>query len=378
MKPTQTDIPLKIEFVTDTYVPDINGVAISLGRLVSGLRELGHEVTILRSGKASGPGESAIFSWPLPGYWEISVGAPFFGQLQRRWKTNRPDIVYIAIETPLGFSAMTTARKLGIPLVGGFHTNFKEYLVDYGMGLIAKPVGLYQKWFHSKLLKTLVPSPGMLEKLRSSGFSNVEILGRGVDTELYSPTKRNASLRAKWGVKDDTPVALVVGRVSGEKNIGLAISSFKRMREVCPEMLAIVVGNGPICKKLANAHPEVRFPGYLTGEALAECYASADILLFPSETETFGNVTLEAMASGLATLAYDYAAAGWHGTNGMDCLKVPKGDEEAFISAAESMLDATLRKRLGSEARITAEKLDWTTVVGEFEGILKHAVASSA
>jgi len=378
LNPSHTDSPLKIEVVTDTYLPDINGVAISLGSLVGGLRKLGHEVTILRSGKAVGPGESAIFSWPLPGYWEVNVGAPFFGQIKRRWQTAPPDIVYIAIETPLGFSAMTAARKLGIPLVGGFHTNFKEYLVDYGLGLIAKPVGLYQKWFHSKLLKTLVPSPGMHKKLDSEGFSNIEILGRGVDTDLYSPEKRSASLRAKWGVNDDTPIALVVGRVSGEKNIELAIKSFKSMRKICPEMVAIVVGDGPVCKKLAKANPEVRFPGYLTGETLAECYASCDMLFFPSETETFGNVTLEAMASGLAILAYDYAAAGWHGTNGVNCLKVPKGDEDAFISAAESMLDTNLRKRIGSQARVTAEKLGWKAVVADFEAILKHAVASSS
>lgn len=372
--PSSSSSTLKVEVVTDTYPHDINGVSISLGRLVAGLRELGHEVTILRSGKSQGEGESSVFSWPLPGYWEINVGAPWWGEIRRRWEKSRPDVVYIAIETPLGFSAMNAARKLGIPVTGGFHTNFKEYLVDYGMGLISKPVGAYQKWFHSKVITTLVPSPGMKEKLQSAGFSNVEIVGRGVDTTLFSPEKRSAAFRKKFGVLDDSPIALVVGRVSGEKNIDLAIRAFKRMKDKCPQLVPIVVGNGPICKKLARANPDVRFPGYITGEELAVCYASSDILLFPSETETFGNVTLEAMASELSILAYDYAAAAWHGTHDHDCLKVPKGDEEAFLSTAESLLDADLRKRLGPQARIKAETLSWSAVVADFEAALKRAI----
>ncbi|MFK7850566.1 MAG: glycosyltransferase family 4 protein [Akkermansiaceae bacterium] len=365
---------LKIEVVTDTYVPDINGVAISLGRLVNGLRQKGHDVTILRSGKANGTGESSVFSWPLPGYWEISVGAPWLGQIKRRWRKNRPDVIYIAIETPLGFSAMSAAQKLKIPALGGFHTNFKEYLADYGMGILSGPVGAYQKWFHSRLHNTLVPSPGMKEKLMSSGFKVPEVVGRGVDTKLYSPAKRSLKLRKQFGAEGDTPIALVVGRVSGEKNIELAIKAFAKMLEIQPNLVPLVVGNGPIRKKLARANPSVRFPGYITGEDLAECYASCDMLLFPSETETFGNVTLEAMASGLPLLAYDYAAAAWHGIHEENCLKVQKGDETAFLENAERLLNPEIRRRLGSEARKKAEELSWEAVVADFEYFLRQAV----
>ncbi len=365
---------LWIEVVTDTYVPDINGVSFSLGRLCNGLRGLGHRVEIIRSGKSHGENESTVLSWPLPGYWEVKVGAPWPGELYRRWKRNRPDVIYVAIETPLGFSAASAALKLGIPVVGGFHTNFREYLQNYGVNWVGKQVWRYQKWFHGRLSRTLVPSPDAREKLLAAGFSKVSVLGRGVDTELFSPSRRSAKLRREYGADDKTPIALVVGRVSTEKNIVLAIRAFERMRQACPEMICMVVGDGPARGKLMRAHPDVLFPGYLTGEALADCCASCDIMLFPSETETFGNVLIEGMSSGLAVLAYDYAAAGWHGRNEENLLKVAKGDDAAFLDAAASLLDPDLRTRLGKEARLTAESLGWPSIIRQLEAIFREVI----
>lgn len=366
--------PLWIEVVTDTYVPDVNGVANSLGRLCTGLRKRGHRVEIIRSGKAHGPGESTVFSWPLPGYWEVKVGAPWPGELRRRWQKNRPDVIYVAIETPLGFSAVAAARRLGIPVVGGFHTNFREYLQKYGADFVGRQVWRYQKWFHDRLARTLVPSPDARDKLLQAGFSKVGVLGRGVDTALFNPAKRSDALREKFGAMGDAPVALVVGRVSTEKNIGLAVRAFTRMRETCPEMVCVVVGDGPARAKLQRQHPEVRFPGYLLGEDLAACYASADVLLFPSETETFGNVLVEGLASGLAILAYDYAAAAWHGTDGVNLLKVPKGDEAAYLAAAAKLCDPATRARLAAGALETAGNLAWSGIVAELEQVFFETI----
>lgn len=361
-----TNKPLWIEFVTDTYVPDVNGVSFSLGHLCSGLRKKGHRVEIIRSGKAAGEFETRVLSWPLPGYWEIKVGAPWPGQLRRRWQKNRPDIIYVAIETPLGFSAVAAARKLDIPIVGGFHTNFREYLADYGSQWISEQVWSYQKWFHDRLARTLVPSPEARDKLARAGFSKLAVLGRGVDTCLFTPARRR-----KCG---EAPVALVVGRVSSEKNIGLAIRAFTEMRKACPELVCRVIGDGPARAKLQREHPEVQFPGYLIGEDLANCYASADILLFPSETETFGNVLVEAMASGLATLGYDYAAAAWHGVDGENMLKVEKGDEAAFLTISLKLLDPATRAKLGKGARLTCETLRWPEIVSELEEIFYQTI----
>jgi glycosyltransferase involved in cell wall biosynthesis len=375
-KPTAKESrPLWIEVVTDTFVPDINGVAISLGRLCAGLRERGHRVEIIRSGRPAGEFETAVLSWPLPGYWEIKVGAPWPGELRRRWRKNRPDVVYVAIETPLGFSAAAAARRLGIPAVGGFHTNFCEYLENYGVNWVGRQVWRYQKWFHGRLARTLVPSPDARDKLVRAGFSKVAVLGRGVDTRLFTPARRSGALRRECGAEGDAPVALVVGRVAPEKNIELALRAFAEMRKLCPELVCRVIGDGPVRAKLQREHPQVQFPGYLIGEELAACYASADIMLFPSETETFGNVLIEGMSSGLAILSYDCAAAAWHGQDGVNLLKVKKGDEAAFLATSIRLLDPALRETLGRGARVTSEALCWAEVVAELERIFREVVS---
>ncbi len=368
--PDTDDKPLWIEVVTDTYVPDVNGVALSLGRLCSGLRARGHHVEVIRSGLAEDEGGEWVPWWPLPGYWEIRVGAPWPGQFRRRWRKQRPDVVYVAIESPLGYSAVAAARGLGIPVVGGFHTNFREYLHRYGMPRFAEKVWIYQKWFHSRLARTLVPSPDARDKLVQAGFSSVGVLGRGVDTVLFDPAKRSETIRAEWGAGPETPVVAVVGRVSPEKNIELAIRAFDHMRPLHPGLVCVVIGDGPARAALEAANAGVRFTGYRRGEDLAACYASADILLFPSETETFGNVLLEGMASGLAAVAYDDAAAAWHGVHGGNLLKVPKGDVDSFLAASCSMLDRPLRRTISIGARKTAEALSWAGVVVEMENIL--------
>lgn len=366
-------MPLHIEVVTDTFAPDINGVAMTLGRFTDGLRALGHRVEVVRPGRKRA-GFVGIPWWPLPGYWEIRVGAPWPRQLFRRWKKNQPDIVYLAIESPLGFSAMRAAKRLGIPAIGGFHTHFREYLRLYGMPRFANSVWRYQRWFHSQLQLTLAPSPEAKRSLEASGFSRIEVLGRGVDCTLFHPQKRDRELRRTWGAGDESVVALMVGRVSTEKNIGLAIRAFDRLRATNPDAICVVVGDGPAREKLELNHPQVLFTGYRQGEALAACYASSDILLFPSETETFGNVFLEGMASGLAVLAYDTAAANWIGTDGKDCLKARLADPDGYIDCALRLTNPALRSALSEQARITAENHSWASIVSQLTDCMRSAM----
>lgn len=365
---------LSIEIVTDTFVPDINGVAMTLGRIAQGLRERGHHVHIVRSGKAASEHESTIVSWPLPGYWEIKVGAPWPGQFRMRWKKNRPDAVYVAIETPMGFSAAAAAIKLGIPILGGYHTNFSQYLSGYGCKWVGEAVFCYQRWFHNRLGGTLVPSPDTKEYLQDLGFRHVHVLGRGVDTRMFHPEKRSQDVRTAWGGNAETPVVLIVGRVAAEKNITLGLRAWREMRRHCPGLVCCVVGNGPVRPSLMREFPDAHFTGYLTGESLAAAYASADIMLLPSETETFGNVLLEGMASGLACTCFDYAAAAWHGRHGENMLKPMKGNAQAFIEASIQLLDASLRRKLATNARMTAESLDWEHPVMTMEQRLIDAM----
>lgn len=358
---------MKIEIVTDTYGPDVNGVAMTLGRLTGGLRDRGHQVHVIHTGSSAGAGESRARAWPLPGYKGVRVGRPKPFELRSRWLRKRPDVIYVATESPLGLSAVKAAKVLGIPVATGFHTNFHEYMGRYGMRML-EPVAMnYLKRFHQRADCTLVPSHDMVARLRSGGFERVHPLGRGVDTRMFSPSMRCEALRASWRAGAGTPVAVMVGRVAAEKNFELAIETFGQMRRAVPDVRCVVVGDGPLRRKLEEKHRWITFTGTKTGEELARHYASADVLVFPSETETFGNVVLEGMASGLAVVAYDYAAAGLHLRHGENGLKAAKGDARSFVAYAVAALAMRPDHAIRRAARETAESLGWDQVVADLE-----------
>jgi UDP-2,3-diacylglucosamine pyrophosphatase LpxH/glycosyltransferase involved in cell wall biosynthesis len=358
---------MRVDFVTDTFPPDVNGVAMTLGRLSAGLRQRGHRVHIIRTGDHGNPGETVAASVALPGYKEVRVGLPGPLRLRRRWLKRRPDVIYVATESPLGFSAVKAAKALGIPVVAGFHTNFHEYMERYRLGGLQPAAMAYLKRFHCRADCTLAPSPEIVEALRNDGFPGVHLLGRGVDTTLFCPTKRCQTLRAKWGARAETPVAIIVGRVAPEKNLDLAMDLFRRMIESLPDLRCVVVGDGPIRERLEIAHRQVHFAGVRVGEELARHYASADVLLFPSETETFGNVLLEGLASGLVTVSYDYAASARYIRHGENGLKAPKGDSATFLELSHQALAMRNDPILRQAARDTAETLGWDQVVSSFE-----------
>lgn len=364
---------MKIEIVTDTFVPDVNGVAMTLGHLTKGLRQRGHQVHVIHTGNPAEDDESAVAAIPLPGYKEVRVGLPKPFELRTRWTTKRPDVIYVATESILGKSALKAANTLGIPAIAGFHTNFHQYMSQYGMGGLRPMAMAYLRSFHQRADCTLTPSRDMVERLQQEGFTNVKLLGRGVDTRLFTPEKRCESLRSEWGARAATPVAIMVGRVAPEKNFSLALKSFERMRQAFPDVKCIVVGDGPLRQKLAANHPWIHFAGVRMGEELAKYYASADVLVFPSETETFGNVLLEGMASGLATVSFDYAAAALHVQSGINGFKAAKGDENAFIQLALQALTLRAGSALREAARDGAEALGWDAIVAEFERMLEQA-----
>ncbi len=363
---------MKIDIVTDTFAPDVNGVAMTLGRLTDGLKARGHRVHVIHTGEVAKPGETCSPSVPLPGYREVRVGLPEPFKLRARWLKKRPDAIYVATESPLGKSALKAANALGIPVASGFHTNFHQYMEQYRMGGLQPVAMAYLRRFHQRANCTLTPSKDVAEKLIAAGFQNIHLLGRGVDTDLYTPAKRCETLRAEWGATPGSPVAVMVGRVAAEKNFDLAIKAFERMREAVPDMKCVVVGDGPLREKLATKCAWIHFAGTRQGEELARHYASADVMIFPSETETFGNVVLEAMASGLVTVAYDYAAAALHISYGENGLKAPKGDAALFLDRSVEALSLRPDHPIRIAARQTAETLGWDQVVRDFESRLEE------
>jgi len=372
-----------ISIVTETYPPEINGVALTLAQLVRGLRLQGHAVSVVCPRQKSfdvprcgyDPRVTLVPGLPLPGYRGLRVGLPAGRMLRRCWTEHHPDVVYVATEGPLGWSAVSTARLLGIPVFSGFHTNFHNYSRYYHMGWLRFLILRYLHRFHRRTVGTIVASVDLRERLQAMGLKNVRVLGRGVDSQLFTPERRSAALRRRWGASDDDLVVLYVGRVAPEKNLGLAIESYHAMKRLNHSVKLVIVGDGPLRAALQQKYPALIFCGVHTGRDLAEHYASADVFLFPSETETFGNVTLEAMASGLAVVAYDYAAARMHITDGKTGVLVPYGDARQFVAAACRLAD-TLHSlvKMRRCARAHAAALDWQGVVDRFAEVLVSAL----
>ncbi|CAM3764776.1 GDP-mannose-dependent alpha-mannosyltransferase [Pseudomonas reidholzensis] len=373
---------LRITLVSETFPPEINGVANTLGRLSDGLRQRGHQVEIVRPRQAGDTAElesdqlMLCKGWALPGYPGLQWGGVSVHRLCRRWRRQRPDVLYIATEGPLGLSALRAARRLKIAVVSGFHTNFAQYSGEYGLGLLARLLTHYLRAFHRRTAITLVPSASQRLALERRGFERLALMARGVDACLFNPARRSQALREQWGLAADDIAVLHVGRLAAEKNLGLLRPCLQALQQAYPQrrLRLIVVGDGPQRAHLEQQVPDAVFCGAQRGEALAEHYASGDLFLFPSLTETFGNVVLEAMASGLAVVAYDEAAAAQHIRHGHNGALAMPGDQPAFIDAACWLLEEceTLR-RVRLNARQHASRQGWPAIVEQFEGYLYAA-----
>lgn len=379
--------PLRIGVVTETYPPEINGVAFTVARWVEGLRRRSHVVQLVRTRQgdqdapASGdcPETLRLPGFRIPGYPQLQGGWPARRAVLAQWRLARPDLVHIVTEGPLGYSALRAARRLSIPVSTSFHTNFQQYSRHYRIGWLAAPIMAYLRHFHNQGVQTLVPTGELAEHLQSLGFRRTQVLARGVDTTLFSPHRRDPALRERWGVAPRSLAVLYVGRLAAEKNLELAIAAFQSIRRARPDARLILVGDGPMTSRLRARHPAFVYCGMRQGEDLANHYASADLFLFPSLTETFGNVVLEAMASGLAVAAFDYAAARAHVEPGLSGLLAPFGDADAFVVAATALArDADALEAMGQAARRGMARLDSEHIYDRLETLFLSAIRGEA
>jgi glycosyltransferase involved in cell wall biosynthesis len=363
---------MRIAYVTETFPPELNGVALTVARTVAHLRDCGHEVDLIRprqDGESIGPGhdEWRSHGWPIPVYPELRFGVALPSQIAARLSAARPQVVHVATEGPLGWAAVSAARRLGVPTTSDFRTNFHQYCHYYRLGWTAPGIGAYLRCFHNRTRRSFAPTGQVRRALFAAGFQRVEVVGRGVDGERFTPAMRDPALRARWGMSD-APALLYVGRLAPEKNVELALRAYESARRFVPAARMIVVGDGPLRRRLERAHPEVHFTGTLSGDALVAHYASADIFLFPSLTDTFGNVTLEALACGVPVVAFDLGAASEHVADRVNGRLVPAGDEQGFVISA-SLLTAQYRELepMRREARNAALLADWQSVLHGFE-----------
>jgi glycosyltransferase involved in cell wall biosynthesis len=370
---------MRIAMVTETYPPEVNGVARTVGLMADGLRRRSHSIQVVRPRQnqadrataGNGFEELLVKGIPIPRYTQLRMGMPSRRALERAWRERRPDLVHIATEGPLGWSALAAARKLDIPVATDFHTNFDAYSRHYGLSWFSRPVQGYLRRFHNRTDCTMVPTAELAGTMEKNGYRNLRVVGRGVNPAVFSPAKRSAELRAGWGASEETPVALCVSRFAPEKNFPLVIASYQAMRAVRPDIKLVLVGDGPMAEALRRRNVGYVIAGRLVNGALSAHYASADIFLFPSTTETFGNVTLEAAASGLGIVAYRYAAAREHLVHERSALLAPFDDRAAFIAQALRLAsDLPLARSLGRVARATAENITWERIVDDFEAVL--------
>jgi glycosyltransferase involved in cell wall biosynthesis len=377
---------LRVAVVTETWPPEVNGVAATAARVVAELRDRGHELQVIRprqhhdDGAAQEPGYAEVLmrGLPIPRYPQLKMGLPSRRTLLRLWGLQRPDVVHIVTEGPLGWSALQAAQALKLPVVSDFRTNFHAYSRHYGVAWLQRPIVGYLRKFHNRTACTMVPTEGLRAELQAEGFQNLRVVARGVDTGLFDPARRSEALRRQWGAGPRDMVAMHVGRIAPEKNLDTLLAAHAALRQRDPLVKLVFVGDGPARAAMQQQCPQAHFAGLQRGEALAAHYASADVFLFPSLTETYGNVLPEAMASGLAVVAFDYAAAGQlvhHGHNG---LLVRVGDAAGFCQTAARLAnDLNEARALGREARATALKLDWGRIAREVEAEYQAAMAAA-
>jgi glycosyltransferase involved in cell wall biosynthesis len=377
--------PLKLAIVTETFPPEVNGVAMTFGNLAATLADRGHEITVWRPSRPeltrtkhpAGLTEEWLPGFPIPCYPLLRFGFPAWRRLRQAWTNVRPDLVHVVTEGPLGASAITVARSLQIPVTSSFHTNFHTYARNYGFGVLRGAALAWLRRVHNRTDRTFAPTAQLCAELSAEGFKNLAVLSRGVDTSRFDPARRCPALRARWDADENTLVVIHVGRIAAEKNFELLFRAYDAMASATPKIRFVVVGEGPIKSQLVRKHPNCIFEPFYSREEIGRFYASADMYVHTSLTETFGNVLIEAMASGLAVVGFDYAAARQFVKHGESGLVVARGEDDDLVSEAVRVaLDAPLRAKLRSGARLELLSQSWEQITAEFERELVTVVRS--
>ena len=374
---------LRIAVVTETWPPEVNGVAMTLAKLVQGLSHRNHDVQLIRprQTKSESPLNDASLEevlmrgMPIPRYPELKLGLPSKKTLVKTWTLRRPDVVHIATEGPLGWSALQAAKVLKLPVTSDFRTNFQSYSKHYGVGWLRKPIVAYLRKFHNATACTMVPTRELMRNLSENGFANLKVVSRGVDTKLFNISKRDTSLRSSWGATDDIKVLISVGRMAPEKNLDQVLKAYEALKVTGQAFKLVMVGDGPLKEQFQKRYPEIIFPGMLSQSNLAAYYASSDLFIFPSQTETFGNVTLEALASGIPVLAFDCAAARDWVQTGVNGWLIAENNPEGFAAQAVTVFNSKdLLDQITQSTRQQVVHLDWDQIAEQVESVFWDAI----
>jgi phosphatidylinositol alpha 1,6-mannosyltransferase len=377
---------MRIALFTDTYLPQLNGVSRTLARLVAHLDRRGHEVFLVSPRVEETPAPYTVHHHrlagvPVPVYPELLMTRHLDRKGKKLLEAFDPQVVHCATESTVGWSGRRWALRTGRPLVTSFHTNFPDYAREYGMGLLTPLAWSLLRRFHRPALRTLCPSEATLEELRSKAFHpRLGIWSRGVDSDLYSPARRSPEVRRRLAPDGDV-LLLYVGRLAGEKRLDVLMEAFPKVRDASKQRVELVlVGDGPWGDDLRKrSEPGGHLTGYLTGTDLAEAYAAADIFVFASDTETFGNVVAEAMASALPVVGADRGGVRSTIDHGETGFRAVPGSADDFARYLLTLVDdEELRRRMGTEGRARAEGMSWTRILDGVVSVYEEVAPEAA
>ena len=359
---------MKIALYSGTYVKDKDGAVKSISQLVSSFRNHGHQVTVWSPDVSlqdnhNGLTVHTVPAIPIPQYPDYKLGF-FSTDTKRQLDAFSPDIVHISTPDFVGRKFLLYAKEKSLPLASAFHTDFPSYLKYYRLKFAERPFWKYLTWFYNCCDVVFAPNECVRRKLEDENIRNVAIWSRGVDKELFDPSRRSEKLRSAWNAAGKT-VFVFAGRFVLYKDIEVVIKVYERFMEAgyADKVKFVLIGSGPKESEMKQRMPDAIFPGYLTGVELSETYASGDIFLFPSITEAFCNVALEALASGLPVVVSDQGGCRDIVERSGGGLLARSGDVDDFFSKCLELFGNSLRCReLKARGLAFAETKSWSSI----------------
>jgi glycosyltransferase involved in cell wall biosynthesis len=375
---------MKIAYFSESLLPHVDGVSRTLAQLFGFLEEQGVD---FRAYSPFVPPDEV--SWAsrvrrvpyihVPFHTEYRVTVPIGHRISQRLDEYQPDLLHVVSPTPVAVRAQKYGQRRGIPVVSSFHTHFVSYFRFYGIGRLEGMGWKLLRSFYARCQLVYAPSRAIIRELAAHGIHNTELWSRGIDLRRFSPRWRDAELRARVGADDDTPVLLMVSRLVKEKDLADLVRADQILRQGGRRYRLVLVGDGPMRAELERELPEAHFAGHQSGEQLARWYASGDVFVFPSTTETFGNVILEAQASGIPAVVVDRGGPADLVEAGETGLIARANDPADFAARVAELLDAPeLRRRMGLRAREAAAHNDWDSINGRLLESYRAVVANYA
>ncbi len=364
---------MRVAVVTESFLPQVNGVTNTVGRILEHLAAHGHDALVI----APCPGPSVYAGFPvvavpgvsLPGYREFKLGLPT-RRVERLLREFRPDLVHLASPIALGAAGARAARRLGVPCVAVFQTDVAGFARQYGFRGTDAVIWSWIRHIHRQADVTLAPSRASYEQLNAQGVPRLALWARGVDSVRFNPAHRDETLR-EWLLGDREVLVGYVGRLAGDKRVHL----LAHLADL-PKVRIVAVGDGPAAPSLRALIPSAALPGFLSGQALSAAYASLDVFVHTGADDTFGQCVQEAMASGVPVVA---PAVGGpldlvrHGHTGL--LFEPDDTGQLKSRVAELVASPALRAQYGANAREAVLTRSWIAICDELLGHYRHVLA---